>query len=87
MKRRQQSAPLDRVIFVSVGWILAAVKEHGGEGGRRKVQLARFPVGEATEICLQSFGNLMRLLFNLNSCTEETFPLQASAGAVEELQD
>lgn len=59
----------------------------GRKGGRRKVQLASFPVGEATEICLQSVGNLMRLLFNLNSCTEKRFPLQANAGAVEQLQD
>lgn len=59
----------------------------GEGGGRRKVQLARVPVGEATEICLQSIGNLMRLLFNLNSCTEERFPLQANAEAVEQLQD
>lgn len=89
MKARQQSAPLDRVIFVCIGWILAALKEHGGGkgGGRRKVQLAKFPVGEATEICLQSIGNLMRLLFNLNSCTEERFPLQANAEAVEQSQD
>lgn len=59
----------------------------GGEGGKRKVQLARFPVGEATEICLQSIWNLMRLLFNLNSCTEKRFPLQSNAVAVEQLQD
>jgi len=58
-----------------------------GRGRRRKVQLARFPVGEATEICLQSTGNLMRLLFNLNSCTEKRFPLQANAEVVEQLQD
>lgn len=89
MKTRQQSAPLDRVIFVY--WMDPGCFERtwggGGGGGRRKVQLARFPVGEATEICLQSIGNLMRLLFNLNSCREKRFPLQANAVAVEQLQD